>query len=456
MRTGSNYTSFICSGSGTSPYGNFSDVSGVNSYYLDPAGTRTLVPYSSYPTALKYNYAPTAALQGSDKRWEAGALGHYEVNDYVDLYSEVMFMDNQVYAQQSPSGLFAGSGPTGTVTFTCNDNPAVAPYMSPQQEAAICDDPNHTKLGSTVNISTPGLRFANTPRANEFEHQDYRVCMGARGDINSAWSYDVSAQFWQANLTNIYSGDVLFGNAQQAIDNGTLDLFQLGSVTSAAAAAAGGPGLQTGHTREYDIQANISGDLGAYGIASPFAKDPVAVAGGIEWRRDELNILPDANFQQGNFLGGNQLLPVAGGENVREEFLEVRVPVIQDMPFIKAFDINPASVIRITPSTTRTIRASRSTPIRSTPITRRSTMSASVAVTTARRVLRTSTSCRSRPPRACSASARSRPIRAPVPARPPASPLAWPPAFRPPSMAPVRSRIARLSSAVTPLAVMPA
>ena len=335
-------SAFTCGGSGTSTYGSFYDVSGNNTYYLDPAGSRTLIPYTTYPNALKYNYATTAALQASDKRWEAGALGHYEVNEHIDLYSEVMFMDNEYYAQESPSGLFAGTGPTGTINLTCNDNPAVAPFMSPQEEAAICDDPNHTKLGTTVAVTTPGLRFANAPRAQTFQHEDYRVLGGARGDIDNVWSYDVSAQFWQANLNNVYSGDVISSNAQAGLDSGTLDIFQLGSVTSAGAAAAGGPGLQLGHTREYDVNATITGDLGSYGIKSPWSQDGIAVAGGVEWRRDELAILPDANFQQGAFLGGNQLLPVSGAEAVTEEYFEVRVPVVEDLPFIRAIDINPA------------------------------------------------------------------------------------------------------------------
>ena len=38
----------------------------------------------------------------------------------------------------------------------------------------------------------------------------------------------------------------------------------------------------------YDVQANVTGDLGKYGITSPFAEQGLAVALGAEYRKDTL------------------------------------------------------------------------------------------------------------------------------------------------------------------------
>ena len=55
-----------------------------------------------------YNYAPTNYYQRPDERYQAGYYAHYDVNEHLELYSNLMFSDDHTFAQIAASGLFNG------------------------------------------------------------------------------------------------------------------------------------------------------------------------------------------------------------------------------------------------------------------------------------------------------------------------------------------------------------
>ncbi len=59
------------------------------------------------------------------------------------------------------------------------------------------------------------------------------------------------------------------------------------------------PSFQDGDTFQYMGQATITGDLGQYGMKSPWAEDGIGIAGGVEWRKDGLDYSPDLFFSVG-------------------------------------------------------------------------------------------------------------------------------------------------------------
>jgi outer membrane receptor protein involved in Fe transport len=88
----------------------------------------------------------------------------------------------------------------------------------------------------------------------------------------------------------------------------------------------------------------VSGDFGSIGGTSPLARNPVAAAIGVAYRRDQLSFLPDYELQTNDLLGqGTFFPPVAGGENVKEEYVELRMPLIEDKPFVQAIDLDLAA-----------------------------------------------------------------------------------------------------------------
>jgi len=106
-------------------------------------------------------------------------------------------------------------------------------------------------------------------------------------------------------------------------------------------------GFQEGWTEESILSGSITGDLGAWGGQSPWAKNPIAVSFGSEYRQERLELSTDNEFCFGTPAttdlygqGGPTCSVAASGFNVTEGFTEVKVPLIQEMPFIEDLTFN--------------------------------------------------------------------------------------------------------------------
>ena len=81
------------------------------------------------------------------------------------------------------------------------------------------------------------------------------------------------------------------------------------------------------------LHAEVTGQLGKYGITSPWARDGVAINVGYEHRNDHEFFQPDSAEQSGLLSGfGSAAVPIDNTVAVSEEFAELRVPIMQDKP----------------------------------------------------------------------------------------------------------------------------
>ena len=94
-------------------------------------------------------------------------------------------------------------------------------------------------------------------------------------------------------------------------------------------------GQQSGYVEEQVLSGSMTGNLGQYGVQSPWAQDGVAVAFGAEYRADYIERTTSDADQHGDLFGsgGTDVGQPRAGYNVAEGFGEVRVPVIQNAPF---------------------------------------------------------------------------------------------------------------------------
>ncbi len=199
--------------------------------------------------------------------------------------------------------------------------------------------------------------------ATDLRHTSYRMQVGARGDLGDGWSYDVYGQYSTSLFTQIDTGFFSIAKTQQALEaipgtgaqagqtvcaSGTppcvpLNIFDgLGSITKAMLGFVQVPGIQLGYTEEQILSGNLTGDLGEYGIQSPFAKSPVAVSFGSEYRAEYLQLTTDEEYQSGDLAGagGATLSQPRAGFNVVEGFGEIKVPLVQDKPFVEDLSFN--------------------------------------------------------------------------------------------------------------------
>ncbi|MGH9561615.1 MAG: TonB-dependent receptor domain-containing protein, partial [Terracidiphilus sp.] len=111
------------------------------------------------------------------------------------------------------------------------------------------------------------------------------------------------------------------------------NIFKTGGVTPAALNYLQTPGTAEGNNTEQIAHIDVTGDLGKYGLQSPWAKDGLAVNLGGEHRKDTETFAPDGAELSGVLAGfSGALVPINVHDDINEAFGEVRVPIAHDAP----------------------------------------------------------------------------------------------------------------------------
>ena len=329
-----------------------------NDRHLDPA-TGDLAPGH-----LFYNFAPLNYFQRPDENYTGGAFAHYEINEQARVYSEFMFMDDRTIAQIAPSGAFYGAGtavsaagvPDGSRAINCNN-----PYLTPGELTQWCGG---STASPDVHVLIGRRNVEGGPRFDDLGHTSYRAVLGIKGDITNAWTYDVYGLYGTTRFDSTYFNDVSRARMGAALDAVQLPSGQIvcranaagtvgapgcvpwnifsqvngqSGVTQAAVNYISTPGFLRGSTTERIVDGAITGDLGKQGIKLPTAHDGLGVSFGVEYRQELSELHPDVEYITNDLAGqGSPTLPTAGKFQVTEEFMEARLPLVEDAPFAKS------------------------------------------------------------------------------------------------------------------------
>jgi len=329
---------FFCGGSSTSYPGRFKGTSPNGTPYNDTLGPNgTLVPYTS---ADAYNYGALNYFQRPDERYTAGAFLHYDFNDYANVYANTMFMQDTSLAQIAGSGIF----------FSPQSVDCANPFFTASELTTFCGG---SKLGNAI-IDIGRRNVEGGGRVADLQHTDFREVIGIKGKIADGWDYDASFQYSRVDLLlsqNNYFSNSKISNALNVTGTAAnpvcasgppcvpYNIFQLGGVTPAALAYLEVPGELTGNITQTIVNANVTGDLGRYGVQLPTASSGLKLNIGVEYRDAKAATLPDAELQAGDLAGsGGATVPVAGGLIAREAFVELRMPLAEDQFLAKSLD----------------------------------------------------------------------------------------------------------------------
>ena len=242
------------------------------------------------------------------------------------------------------------------MSVPCNN-----PLLTAAQINSIC-----TNAGLGPTDSATGLLFRRNVegggRQDDLRHTDYRIVWGVRGDIGKGWNYDVYGQYSTVVFNQRYSNDFSIARAGAALDviadpvtglavcriaatgappppntlNGCVpyDIWGPNGPSQASLNYIQTPGFASGETNEQVVSAQLTGNLGEYGLKSPMANDGIGIALGVEYRRESLEYFNDTAFSSGDLAGqGGPQLDIAGAFDVMEAFGEIRIPLVQDTPF---------------------------------------------------------------------------------------------------------------------------
>jgi len=318
------------------------------------SGTNLLLwPVVGTSPPAQFNFNNYEYNQREDERYQAGFMGHIDITDWAKPYVTVSFMDDRTQTLIAPSGLFsAGNATTADSNYLVNCS---NPLLSTQEKGILCspaqiaaDTAVPGSASSDVDIGRRNIEGGG--RTALYEHVNYRVVAGMQGNIGEAWSYDAYGQYYYVtsftsnlNYLNLASVDNALqvttkGGVPVCISGGACvpyNIFATGGVTPAQLNYLNSPGTSYGTNSEQIQHIDITGDLGKYGIMSPWAKDGIAVNFGAEHRFESVYFAPDAAELAGDLAGfGGASVPTNAGYEVSEGFAEVRAPLAHDLPGI--------------------------------------------------------------------------------------------------------------------------
>jgi outer membrane receptor protein involved in Fe transport len=338
---GSSAAGFSCSGSSTNAGGRVT-ANGLSYMAADAAGTPRL-----YTSNDAYNYGPLNYLQRPTKTYGFNAQAHYDVSDKLRLYQEFNFHDNSTDAQIAPGGIFYG-----VQTALSYDNP----LLSPAWKAAL----GLTPTSGPVTVTLGKRNIEGGTRIRSLSDSSFRELVGAKGDIGD-WTYDVFAQFARVRHSEYGTGYFSRAKILRALDvvadangnavcrsyaNGTdlkcvpYNLYQVGGVTQAQLDYLTIAGQNSGYTQQIVYGGSAGADLGAYGLSSPWAGHGVGVSFGLEHRSEKLVYRPDEATRTDDLSGGTGASPaLTGSYSVKEVFGELKVPLIENKPWIESLEL---------------------------------------------------------------------------------------------------------------------
>ncbi|MEM9312229.1 MAG: TonB-dependent receptor [Pseudomonadota bacterium] len=321
----------------------------------------TIVPFVGGP-AQTFNFGALNFFQRPSERYTLYGRAHYELTDNIEAFMDVSYTDVISDAQIAQTASF------GAIYDINCDNPFIqgTPGIDLATEVFGCsaDDIANGVIKSDLFASHRNVEGG--PRNSRLENSAFRLIGGLRGDFaDGVWSYEVFGQYSETSDSSLSTNDFIIENLQQAFlvttdaDGNAVctdtsggcvpyNIFQRGPngeslVTDESLDFIQGVGLVIGETTQRVFGGNIQGDLGEYGVVSPWAEDGVALLIGVENRRDTLESIPDEISQVpgGGFTGvGGATLPVAGKVDVNEIFAEIQIPLVQGKPFFEELTLS--------------------------------------------------------------------------------------------------------------------
>jgi len=341
---------------GSSNANRFTPLSGPNANTRFGVVGNQFVPWTGSLTTNPpeiFNSQPYIYMQRQDDRYMGGFLAHIDMADYARPYFDLSIMDDRTHQAIAPSAAFTTGNPnTGGPYFVNCGNP----LLSAQQQGILGCTPaqiagNQADPANQVAITIGRRNVEGGGRTSDYEHINYRAVLGVQGDFADAWHYDAYGQYYYVNYNNQQSNYLSYqkiGNALLAVNTPTgpqclvgspcvpWNIFTEGGVTPDQLPYLYLLGTTGGSNTLRTLHADVTGELGKYGIKLPTAHEGIGINVGFEHRNEAVNYIVDDATNSGQLSGaGGTQQPLNASVGVNEGFAELRVPLLQDLPFAK-------------------------------------------------------------------------------------------------------------------------
>ena len=314
----------------------------------------------------RFNFNPFNYYRTPQERYNILSVANFEFNEHFEAYATFEYSNISVVQQVAPSGTFGAQF----------DVPLANPFFSTQALNEITTFANAAVVAGTLSAGGTGDNWNDVngngvvdvadylklqlrrrtlelgPRTEEYDNGHFMILVGAKGDIAADWKYDISFQYGESNRNTIRDGYTNLTNIQAALDTTStttctnsndancvpIDLFGgFGTIEPNQRSFARAIALQQQEYEQTIGSLNFEGPIEV--IRIPSASDALRLNVGYEKRienaaltPDECLILAPASCQGG--AGGN-LLPISGGINVEEFYVEGVLPIASDLAAIQ-------------------------------------------------------------------------------------------------------------------------
>lgn len=341
------------------------------------------------PTFSTFNFNPYNVFQTPFKRYNIYAAANYEISDAIEIYTRGVFSKQTVSTIIAPSGAF-GIGvnislnnpflPTAArnqfCAFDVNPNTAVyTPRFTPAECTAagaatgpgdaayrevgtggfVSFDVNGDAVidpGEGYNPNPQSALFRRSveagPRTSDFETTFFDYRAGLRGPLTQSIDWDVNASYGESENNQTIGGYFTNSRVRQSLlttagpggtqvcqdaSNGCVPTNFFGAEGAISDESVGFLVQSSSsfvETSLAQVRGTVSGD---FGWSSPWAREPIAFALGVEYRKYQAAQGSDSLAQSGELGGAGGATPVFdGGYDVREAIGEVVIPLVQDRP----------------------------------------------------------------------------------------------------------------------------
>ena len=266
------------------------------------------------------------------ERWSSFVKADWALTPTIHFFGQALYTNYNSKLQSDATVTSATQVPTIPVTN---------PFIPASLAALLATRPDPTapfQLNKRF-LALGGYRTATN--ANNI----YQFLGGVNGILGDTMTWELYASHGQTLNTYSTLGAVRFSVVQELLDApdggasicaGGYDPFGLNPVSTQCQQLAS-PEIANRTTVTQDV---INADIQGTALALPAGDLKFAL--GADYRNISFNFKPDAEVQTGDAFTFNPQTPTSGSSAVREVFGELLIPVVKDIPFFQAVNLDVA------------------------------------------------------------------------------------------------------------------
>ncbi|MTW04926.1 TonB-dependent receptor plug domain-containing protein [Pseudoduganella ginsengisoli] len=327
---------------------------GADRFTYDRNGN--IIPVSTNGSATQaptgYNRSDFRSIAVPTERYLFATTGNFAFNQDHSAFFEGTYAQTRNSTNIEPFALnsldiYKASSGQVPAEFLVNGamvrNPLVPQYL--YDRIKDTDGDGARDYSFTRRLAEVGSRHSDADRGT------FRLATGLKGTVSN-WNYEAFISYGKTKESQVSTGQVNvmnFRNALEAIPGGIngiqcrdanaraqgcvpINVFGRDTISPEALKYVTAPGSLDNSIVQKLAGASINGDL--YQLPA----GALSVALGWEYRREESSSIADPLTQSG-LNAGNAIPPTFGKYDVREAYVEARVPLLKDAPFAKQLSL---------------------------------------------------------------------------------------------------------------------